>query len=172
MNKSTAKEEKDRMVSESRSFLDRIIQEGAQRMLQEALKHEVEEYLSRMEHQRMEDGRRAIVRNGHLPDRDLVTGAGPVRIRQERVRDRSGRSKFTSRILPPYMRRTPSVDELIPVLYLKGVSPSGFSEALKAILRPNAAGLSATNIVRMKEGWVKDYERWAKRDLSGKRYVY
>ncbi|MDW7761641.1 MAG: transposase, partial [Acidobacteriota bacterium] len=172
MNKITAKEEKDRMVSESRSFLDRIIQEGAQRMLQEALKNEVEEYLSRMEHQRMEDGRRAIVRNGHLPDRDLVTGAGPVRIRQERVRDRSGREKFTSRILPPYMRRTPSVDELIPVLYLKGISTGEFSEALEAILGPNAAGLSATNIVRLKEGWVKDYESWAKRDLNGKRYVY
>lgn len=172
MNKITAKEEKGRMVSESRSFLDRIIQEGAQRMLQEALKNEVEEYLNRMEHQRMEDGRRAIVRNGHLPDRDLVTGAGPVRICQERVRDRSGRSKFTSRILPPYMRRTPSVDELIPVLYLKGISTSDFSEALEAILGPNAAGLSATNIVRLKEGWVKDYESWAKRDLSGKRYVY
>jgi len=172
MNKLTAKEEKDRMVSESRSFLDRIIQEGAQRMLQEALTNEVEEYVSRMADRRMEDGRRTIVRNGYLPDRDLVTGAGPVRIRQERVRDRSGREKFTSRILPPYMRRTPSVDELIPVLYLKGISTGEFSEALEAILGPSAAGLSATNIVRLKEGWVKDYESWAKRDLSGKRYVY
>lgn len=172
MNKITAKEEKDRMVSESRSFLDRIIQEGAQRMLQEALANEVEEYVSRMADRRMEDGRRAIVRNGSLPERDLVTGAGPVRIRQERVRDRSGREKFTSRILPPYMRRTPSVDQLIPVLYLKGISTGEFSEALEAILGPNAAGLSATNIVRLKEGWVKDYESWAKRDLSGKRYVY
>jgi len=141
-------------------------------MLQEALENEVAEYLSRMASVRTEDGRQAVVRNGFLPVRDLVTGAGPVRIRQGRVRDQRRKLKFTSRILPPYLRRVPSVDALIPVLYLKGISTGDFTEALEAILGPNTAGLSATNIVRLKEGWQEDYEAWARRDLRGKRYIY
>ena len=141
-------------------------------MLQEALEHEVTDYLAMMAQRRAEDGRREVVRNGHLPERDLITGVGPVRIRQPRVRDRKSHSRFTSRILPPFLRRVPSVDALIPVLYLKGISTGDFSEALEAILGPNAAGLSATNIVRLKEGWKAEYEAWAARDLSDKRYVY
>jgi transposase-like protein len=128
--------------------------------------------LARLASERTTDGRQAIVRNGHLPARDLLTGAGPVRIQQGRVRDQRRKLKFTSRILPPYLRRVPSVDALIPVLYLKGISTGDFTEALEAILGPNAAGLSATNIVRLKEGWKTDYEVWTKRDLTGKQYVY
>jgi transposase-like protein len=88
------------------------------------------------------------------------------------VRDRKAKARFTSRILPPFLRRVPSVDALIPVLYLKGISTGDFSEALEAILGPQAAGLSATNIVRLKEGWKTEYEAWAARDLSTKSYVY
>jgi transposase-like protein len=172
MDKLTAKADEGRVVGESKSALDKLVREGARRMLQEALENEVTEYLARMGSVRTQAGRQAIVRNGFLPARELVTGVGPVRIRQGRVRDQRRKLKFTSRILPPYLRRVPSVDALIPVLYLKGISTGDFTEALEAILGPNAAGLSATNIVRLKEGWQKDYEAWAGRDLRGKRYIY
>jgi len=141
-------------------------------MLQQAIDNEVSEYVRAHAGALGEDGRRLVVRNGYLPERDLVTGIGPVAVRQPRIRDGRPGERFTSKILPPFMRRIPSVDALIPVLYLKGISTGDFSEALEAILGPNAAGLSATNIVRLKEGWHKDYEAWAGRDLTGKRYVY
>jgi len=158
---------KDRVVEESRSALDELLHEGARQMLQHAIENEVAEYIE--QHQQLidESGRRLVVRNGHLPERDLVTGVGPVRVKQPRVRDRREGQRFTSRILPPFMRRVPSIDALIPALYLKGISTSDFTEALEAILGPNAAGLSATNIVRLKEGWKQEYEQWSRRDLSG-----
>jgi len=159
------------MISESESALDRLVREGARKMLQAALDNEVSEYLEKMKDQRMKEGLSEAVRNGHLPERTIISGAGPLRICQKRVRNRSG-EKFTSRILPPFLRRVPSVDALIPALYLKGVSTSDFSEALEAILGPQAAGLSATNIVRLKEGWKSEYEAWAGRSLKDKRYVY
>src|SRR6202043_3612708 len=109
--------------------------------------------------------------NGHLPEREIVSGVGPIKVRQPRVRHRDG-GQFSSAILPKYMRRTPSVDALIPALYLKGISTGDFSEALAAILGEQASGLSATNIVRLKAGWEDDYKRWCQRDLSQKRYVY
>lgn len=162
----------NRVASESRSVLDELMREGARRMLQAAMENEVQEYLEAHAEVRNDVGRQAVVRNGYLPERDLVTGVGPVRMKQPRVQDRREGHRFTSRILPPFMRRVPSVDALIPVLYLKGISTGDFSEALEAILGPNAVGLSATNIVRLKEGWHKDYETWSKRNLHDKRYVY
>lgn len=155
-----------------RSVLDEIVQEGARKMLQAALETEVAEYVARRANVVDTSGRRVVVRNGHLPERDLVTGVGPVTIKQPRVRDRSGGTRFTSKILPPFLRRLPSVDALIPVLYLKGISTGDFSQALSAILGERAAGLSAANIVRLKEGWTKEFEEWSARDLTGKRYVY
>lgn len=152
--------------------LEGILREGAQRMLQAAIEHEVAEYVEKHENQRNFEGRRQVVRNGTLPARQLVTGVGPVQIQQPRVNDRRAGEKFTSDILPPYLRRLKSVDALIPALYLKGVSTGDFSEALEAILGPQAAGLSATNIVRLKRGWEKDFREWAARDLRGKRFVY
>jgi transposase-like protein len=172
MKKTTANADEGRMISETETALDHLIREGARKMLQSALDHEVAEFIERMKCRRMEDGLREIVRNGHSPERDILSGAGPLRIKQPRVRDRKSATRFSSRILPPFLRRVPSVDTLIPVLYLKGISTGDFSEALEAILGPNAAGLSATNIVRLKEGWKADYEAWAVRDLSTKRYVY
>jgi putative transposase len=106
-----------------------------------------------------------------LPEREIVSGVGPIKVRQPRVRHRDG-GQFSSAILPKYMRRTPSVDALIPALYLKGISTGDFSEALAAILGEQASGLSATNIVRLKAGWEDDYKVWCQRDLSQKRYVY
>jgi putative transposase len=172
MKKTTAKAGEGRMISESESALDQLIREGARKMLQSALDHEVAEFIERMKSRRTEDGLREIVRNGHSPERDIISGAGPLRVKQPRVRDRKAGSRFRSQILPPFLRRVPSVDALIPVLYLKGISTGDFSEALEAILGPHAAGLSATNIVRLKEGWKAEYDAWTARDLSTKRYVY
>ena len=154
------------------SPLDQLVREGARRMLQAALEAEVAEYIEHHRNQTNQSGHRLVIRNGHLPERDLTTGVGPVEIRQPRVRDKRKGKKFTSKILPPFLRRVPSVDALIPILYLKGVSTGDFGEALAAILGPNAAGLSPTNIVRLKEGWKTEYEEWTKRDLSQKKYVY
>jgi hypothetical protein len=112
-----------------------------------------------------------VVRNGHLPEREIVSGIGPIKVRQPRVRHRD-QGRFSSAILPRFMRRTPSVDALIPALYLKGISTGDFTEALAAILGEKASGLSATNIVRLKVGWEADYKAWSQRDLSQKRYVY
>lgn len=156
----------------ARTILDELVREGAPRMLQAALEAEVEDCVAQFANVVDTRGRRTVVRNGHLPPRELVTGVGPIVITQPRVRDRRGAQKFTSKILPPFLRRLPSVDALIPVLYLKGVSTNDFSEALAAILGPNAAGLSPSNIVRLKEGWEQEYAAWSKRDLSGKHYVY
>lgn len=155
-----------------RSVLDELVQEGARKMLQTALENEVRLYIERHRGLVDEQGRQLVIRNGHLPERDIITGAGPINIRQPRVRDKSGENRFTSQILPPFLRRVPSVDALIPVLYLKGVSTGDFSEALEAILGAGAKGLSAANIVRLKDVWKADYEAWTARDLVMKKYVY
>ncbi|MBA3311762.1 MAG: transposase, partial [Planctomycetaceae bacterium] len=123
-----------------------------------------------------EQGRRLIVRNGHLPAREILTGAGPLEVRQPRVRDRSPdseqRVRFSPGVLPPYLRRSRSLDELIPRLYLKGISTGDFSEALQSLLGPQAPGLSANVVVRLKEQWSHEYEDWNRRDLSHRQYVY
>lgn len=161
-----------RVAEDSRSALDRILRDGAERMLQAAIEREVMEYLEACRHLVDESGRRLVVRNGHLPEREILTGAGPLSVKKPRVHDRREGHRFTSKILPPYLRRSPSVDALIPALYLKGISSGDFQEALEAILGEGAAGLSPANIVRLKEGWEQEYREWSKRDLSGKRYVY
>jgi putative transposase len=156
----------------AKTALEDVLREGARQMLQAAIENEVAEYVDRYGEERDGRGHRLVVRNGHQLERALVTGIGPVKVRQPRVHDRRAGEAFTSQILPPFMRRVPSVDALIPCLYLKGISTGDFGEALSAILGPQAAGLSATNIVRLKEGWKQDYDRWRQRDLSGKHYVY
>jgi len=156
----------------SRTAIETIVREGARKMLQAALEEEVAEFISRHSKVVDADGHKAVVRNGYLPNRVLVTGAGPITIQQPRVRVREGQQRFTSQILPPFLRRLPSVDALIPALYLKGVSTGDFSEALSAILGPKASGLSSTNIVRLKEVWEREYKSWSQRDLTGKRYAY
>lgn len=152
--------------------LEEIARSGARKMLQQALENEVEDFLARSSGARTEDGQRAIVRNGHLPERAIQTGVGHLLIKQPRVRDKRGLKKFVSSILPPYLRRSPSIDTIIPLMYLKGISTSDFSEVLEAILGENAKGLSPTNIVRLKESWEGEYKEWSLRDLSDKHYVY
>ena len=152
--------------------LEEVIREGARKVLQVAIEDEVAEYIDRHSQLRDTNGLRLVVRNGYKPQRDLVTGIGPLQVRQPRVNDRRPDERFTSAILPPFLRRVPSIDALIPCLYLKGISTGDFVEALEAILGPQTIGLSATNIVRLKEGWKQDYEVWRQRDLSDKHYVY
>ncbi len=118
-------------------------------------------------------GHRYVVRNGYLPEREIQTGIGSVEVKVPRVRDRSGSGiTFTSGILPPYLRRTKSLEDLIPWLYLKGVSTGDFTEALSSLLGKDAPGLSASTVVRLKEVWQEEYAAWEKRTLIGKRYVY
>ena len=145
-------------------------------MLAQPMEAEVALFIDKHADKIDENGHRKVVRNGHMPARELVTGIGRVPIKQPRVDDRQlvkeGEERFSSAILPRYLKRVASVDSLIPVLYLKGVSTGDFSEALKAILGDGAPGLSANSVVRLKAVWEQDYQRWARRDLSGKQYVY
>jgi putative transposase len=152
-----------------------VLRAGAQRLLAQAIQAEVETYLDARTHLQDEAGRHQVVRNGYLPERTLTTGVGPVGVKQPRVHDRRPppqREKFASAILPPYLRKTKSIEELIPWLYLKGVSTGDFSEALAALLGPQAKGLSATTVTRLKAVWAEEYDAWSKRSLAGKHYVY
>jgi transposase-like protein len=161
---------------EDGSTLDQIIREGAQRMLQAAINAEVDSFVERHEDRRDEQGRRLVVRNGHLPTREILTGAGPVQVRQGRVRDNSPnadeRVQFTPSVLPAYLRRSSAIEELIPWLYLKGVSTGDFQEALQALVGEKARGLSPNVVVRLKQQWGEEYDQWCRRDLSQKQYVY
>ena len=158
------------------SVMEELARKGAREMLSQAMALEVAEFIEKHKEKIDEEGRRLVVRNGHMEEREIVTGIGPLRIKQPRIDDRklteNGEERFSSQILPKHMRRVPSINNLIPVLYLKGVSTGDFSEALEAILGRDAPGLSATNIVRMKAGWEQEYQGWCRRDLSEKRYVY
>ena len=158
--------------------LTEVLRNGARALLAQAVEAEVAGFLGQHADLKTEDGRSRIVRHGHLPEREVMTGIGPVAVRQPRVRDREaaasdpGRIRFSPAILPPYMRRSKSIETLLPILYLKGISTGDFSEALAALLGKDAAGLSASAIGRLKDGWQDDHAAWAKRDLSGKRYAY
>jgi putative transposase len=162
-----------RVEEESRPALDEVLREGARRMLQAAIEAEAADYIEQhVQLREQETARRLVVRNGHQQERTIQSGLGDIPVLKPRVHDRREGEKFTSLILPPYMRRTPSVEALIPMLYLKGISTNDFPEALSAILGQNAAGLSASTISRLKDVWQREHEEWAGRDLSGKRYVY
>ncbi len=156
--------------------LDEIVRRGAQALLQRALDVEVDLFLERYQYLMDDQGHRQVVRNGHRPLRRLVTGAGPVEVATPRVDDRvlarDGEARFHSQLVPPYLRRTQHVEELLPVLYLKGISTGDFREALQAILGPDVIGLSAETIVRLKSVWQREYAQWNARDLSTNRYVY
>ena len=155
--------------------LSDVLRQGAQQLLAQAVEAEVDDWIERHQDCRDDADRRQVVRNGHLPQRTITTGLGPVTVKQPRVHDRRPaelREKFSSAILPPYLRKTKSVEELIPWLYLKGVSTGDFSEALAALLGPDAKGLSATTVTRLKGLWEQEYHDWSKRSLAGKQYVY
>jgi putative transposase len=153
-----------------------MLREGARRMLMQAIEAEVEAFLAANAGLLNAQGRRRLVRNGHAPKRQIQTGIGPVEVRRPKIRDRGAADgapiRFTSAVLPAYLRRTRNVAELLPWLYLKGISTGQFEEALTALLGPDAPGLSATTIRRLVGAWQEEHERWQGRDLSAKRYVY
>lgn len=152
--------------------LEEVLREGARKLLQQAIENEVIEFIREHQHVRDEEGHQLVTRNGYQPSRSIQTGIGPIAVKKPRVKSAREALVFTSAILPPYMRRVPSLDALIPALYLKGVATNNFPEALSAILGENAKGLSPTNIIRLKESWEKEYEGWKERSLEGKHYVY
>ena len=156
--------------------LTEVLRNGARALLTQAVEAEVSSLLSCHADKLTDDGRRRLVRHGHLPEREIMTGIGPVAVRCPRVRDRGGegcdRIRFSSAILPPYARRSKSLEVLIPILYLKGISTGDFEDALIALLGRDAGGLSASTIGRLKEAWCEEHARWSKRDLSAKRYIY
>ena len=166
----------------SNDLFTAVLRNGAQQLLTQAIEAEVASWIETHKDVVGADGHRAVVRNGYLPTRSIITGVGAVQVTQPRVHDRrsedaldeNGRpvERFRSKILPPYLRKTKSIEELIPWLYLKGVSTGDFTEALQALLGPNASGLSASTITRLMGIWQKDYEAWNKRSLEGKHYVY
>lgn len=158
--------------------LTEVLRNGARALLAQAVEAEVAGFLAKHAECKTEDGRSRVVRHGHLPEREVMTGIGPIPVKQPRVRDRGataddpGRIRFSPAILPPYMRRSKSIETLLPILYLKGISTGDFSDALAALLGKDAAGLSASAIGRLKDGWQDEHAAWAKRDLSARRYVY
>lgn len=155
--------------------LMQILRKGAQELLAAALEAEVEAFLEKYAERKDSKGHREIVRNGSMPERTIQTGLGDISVKAPRVRDKSeaqSKIRFTSSILPPYLKRTKNVEELLPWLYLKGISTGDFGEALTALLGKNAPGLSASTISRLKEVWSEELKQWKSRSLKGKEYVY
>jgi putative transposase len=153
-----------------------VLRAGARTLLAHAVEAEVADFLDRHLQLKTADERRRLVRHGHLPERAILSGIGPISVRQPRVRDRGAREgqriRFTPAILPRYARRSKSVEVLLPLLHLKGVSTGDVEEVLAALLGKDAGGLSASTIGRLKETWLEEHQRWQKRDLSARRYVY
>ena len=152
-----------------------ILKRGVQRLLQMALEAEVSEFVGHFENILDSSGKRAVTRNGYLPERTIQTGIGDIAVKVLPAADRrknGAKIRFTSSILPPYLKRTKNVEEMLPWLYLKGISTGDFSEALSALLGKNAPGLSASTISRLKEVWSEELKEWQQRSLKGKEYVY
>jgi len=163
--------------------LTAVLRDGARRLLAQAIEAEAEAFLATMREVRLPDGRERLVRHGHGPERQVQTGIGPVAVQRVRLRDRGAsaggadnagteRIRFTSAILPRWARRTRSLDALLPILYLRGVSMGDFGEALAALLGRDAPNLSPSVVARLRGEWEADYRRWQLRDLSARRYVY
>jgi putative transposase len=154
-----------------------VLRTGARKLLTEALKVEIEGYIAQYRELRDNQNRTRVVRNGYLPEREVQTGIGPVSVKVPRSRDRQpdqepGPIRFTSSLLPPYLRKTKSMEELIPWLYLKGISTNDFTQALAALVGKDSPGLSSSTVSRLKSVWQNDLAQWQKRNLSHKRYVY
>jgi putative transposase len=157
--------------------LTTILRSGARRLLAQAVEAEAEAFLAAMKGLRTADGRERIVRHGHGPERLVQTGIGPVPVRRVKLRDRGAdegeeRIRFTSALLPRWARRTRSLDAVLPILYLRGLSMGDFQEALGALLGKGAPNLSPSVIARLRDEWQAEYARWQKRDLSARHYVY
>lgn len=155
--------------------LTELLRSGARDLIQQAVEAELTTLLAAYADEKTTGGHARLVRHGHLPEREVMTGLGAVPVKVPRVRDRADggdKIRFTSALLPPYLRKAKSIEELLPWLYLKGISTGDFHDALAALLGPNAAGLSSTTISRLKATWWEEYDRWQRRDLSARRFVY
>ena len=156
--------------------LDEVFRLGAQQLLEQALEVEVNLHLEKYQYILDDQARRLVVRNGYHKTRKIVAGAGQVEVNVPRVDDRvlegQDEARFVSQMVPPYLRKSKNMEELIPVLYLKGISTGDFSEALEKIVGKDAMGLSAQTIVRLKQVWQEEYAQWNKRDLSKSEYTY
>lgn len=156
--------------------LTSILRSGARQLLAQAIEMEAEAFLAAMKDRKLPDGRDRVVRHGHGPERSIQTGIGPVPVSRVKIRDRGGegedRIRFTSALLPLWARRTKSLDALLPVLYLRGLSTGDFQEALSALLGKDAPNLSPSVVSRLTAEWEGEYDRWQGRDLSARRYVY
>ncbi|MBA2437922.1 MAG: IS256 family transposase [Acidimicrobiia bacterium] len=166
-----------RRPDEIEDALTAVLRSGARRLLTQAVEAEAEAFLATLAGVRLPDGRERLVRHGYGPERQVQTGIGPVAVRRVKLRDRGAgeaaeRIRFTSSILPRWARRTPSLDALLPVLYLRGVSMGDFQEALGALLGKDAPNLSPSVVARLRGEWEADHARWQRRDLSARRYVY
>lgn len=154
-------------------ILQHVLKQGAQQLLAKAIEEEVQQLLAANSLLKMEDGKPGVVRNGYLPERTIQTGLGDIEVKIPKVRDRTGQGiKFNSSLVPPYLKRSQTIEEFLPWLYLRGISTGDFSESLKHLLGDQAKGLSAGTISRLKSNWEEDFNVWQKRDLSKKRYVY
>jgi putative transposase len=166
-----------RRPDETEDALTAVLRSGARRLLAQAVEAEAEAFLATLAGVRLADGRERLVRHGYGPERQVQTGIGPVAVQRVKLRDRgtgeaAERIRFTSSILPRWARRTPSLDALLPVLYLRGVSMGDFQEALGALLGKDAPNLSPSVVARLRGEWEADHARWQRRDLSARRYVY
>lgn len=162
-------------VPSSQDALTEVLRRGSQRLLAAAIDAEVADWLEARAHLKDEQGRQQVVRNGRLPSRSIITALGPLEVAQPRVRDRRPTEEaepFSSKILPPYLRRAKSIEQLVPWLYLKGISTGDMQEALVSLLGPGCPGLSATTVTRLKSVWEGEYKEWNQRSLEGKKYVY
>ncbi|MGB0356384.1 MAG: IS256 family transposase [Opitutales bacterium] len=160
-----------------KDVLTEVLRDGARKMLAQAVELEVAEYIGKHKNVTDESGHRMVVRNGYHPERKIQTGLGPIDVRAPKVNDKRTdeqgiRKRFSSKILPPYLRKTKSLEELVPWLYLKGISTGDFPEALQALLGKEAQGFSASTVTRLKNVWGDEFKEWEKQSLKGKRYVY
>jgi transposase-like protein len=153
--------------------LDELIRQGARQVIQQAIEAELAELMERFANVKTLQGQRAVVRNGYLPEREVLTAAGPISVKVPKVRDRSGSGvKFNSTIVPPYVRKSPRVSAALPWLYLKGISTGDMGEALSVLLGDDAKGLSANVVSRLKAQWADEHVAWSRRDMSKSHYVY
>jgi len=156
-----------------RDELSDLVRDGAQRIIRQAVEAELKGFLDAHGSERDSEGRRAVVRNGYLPEREVLTGVGPVRVQVPKTRDRAGEGRcFRSELLPPYLKKAKRLEAVLPWLYLKGVSTNDFDEALKALFGESVKGLSASTITRLKRAWEAEYAAWRKRDWRGHEFVY
>lgn len=153
--------------------LSELVRQGARQIIAQAVEAELNEFLAQYQEVKDASGRQGVVRNGYLPERTITTGMGPVEVQVPKVRDRTGNGiKFNSLLLPPYLKRARSVEEVLPWLYLKGLSAGDFSEALESLLGPQVKGLSAATIGRLKAKWQQEHRTWQQRSVRHKRYIY